>query len=680
MFHKSLHYLLLRHSRASVIPAFVGITINRIPAVIYSGESRNHNDDCEACAGMKIVAALSQRLLFILHITILYPMNNTFSKSLCFSSILLAILLNGCTLMQNNRWNNTTVISHSAKEYLQKASESQGPEKQSYRLLAVNQLLTDNNLNDAQRLLNTINPFQLDPHSSSQKFILAARLDLKQNLPRNALQKLQHISKPDQLSPDIAVTYYTTLTEAYIRSNRLADSTIAQIHLNTLLDNPTLQQQNRFSIWNNLQTVPLKRLTQLLKNHHSDLAQGWLKLAIAITQKTNKTKELVSAIQSWQQSHPNHPANNILPNQGAINAANTAPIPDQIALLLPLRGKFGHLGQAVRDGFMTAFYDNVKRLPKTPNIKIYDTSQPVDVETLYQQAIQQGAQFVVGPLTKDNVNRMASYGKINVPTLALNYLTDQTAPKNMVQFGLMPEQATQQIANQIWQHGINDILIISPQDEWGSRIKKTFVSQWEQLGGRITDTCALSTPNNFAKEIIASLHIDQSKTRAQTLEHLFGEKIKFTDRRRQDIHGIFLAATPEQARQIQPLLKFYYAGNIRIFSISSIYSGYNVPNKDHDLNGIYFNDMPWLLKKDQYISSLKQQIQSLWPANYRLNSRLYGLGIDSYMLSIMLPRLMALPNIALSGVTGQLFLTSNQQIYRQLLLAKFSKGIPILTR
>jgi uncharacterized protein len=600
-----------------------------------------------------------------------------FNRIVC---LLFIALLGGCAQTYSNLPYSETVMSMPVKEYLQKAAQSQGKEQQNYQIQAASQLVADNNLNAAEQLLNTLGKVQLDPLAAKQKFILEARLELQRNKPKTALKKLHLVNDPMYLPKEMAVTYYTISAEAYLRGNNLAYSTIARISLNSFVEDQNVKQQNQVIIWHNLQTLSLAKLNKLLSRSNSTLLRGWIELAITARQNANHLTQLVSAIQRWQQKYPNHTANGVLPTAAAMTYVDQARIPAQIALLLPLHGKFAKMGQAVRDGFMTAFYVNAKSLPQTPNIKIYDT-EGGDVEALYSQAIQQGAQFVIGPLTKTNVEVLAKSGNITVPTLALNYLpSDQKVSQNMIQFGLSPEQEARQAANAMWQHGINNLLIIVPQSDWGRRVNQAFMSQWQKLGGYITGSIGFVSKKDFSAEINSALNINQSKQRILGLQQLLDQKLKAVVRRRQDINGIFLAATPAQARQIYPLLKFYYAGNIPIFSISNIYAGYPSPRNDSDLNGIYFNDMPWVLNESKYIRGLKQQIQSSWLTNYRANSRLYALGVDAYTLSLLLPRVINLPNFAINGVVGQLYLRANQQLYCQLLWARFSHGTPSLVR
>ncbi|WP_280522018.1 penicillin-binding protein activator [Candidatus Coxiella mudrowiae] len=63
--------------------------------------------------------------------------------------------------------------------------------------------------------------------------------------------------------------------------------------------------------------------------------------------------------------------------------------------------------------------------------------------------------------------------------------------------------------------------------------------------------------------------------------------------RREDFDTIFLVANSRQERQIIPLLRFYYADDVSIYATSAIYSPSVII--DYDLDGMIFDDMPWVL-------------------------------------------------------------------------------------
>ena len=79
-------------------------------------------------------------------------------------------------------------------------------------------------------------------------------------------------------------------------------------------------------------------------------------------------------------------------------------------------------------------------MPATrPRLKIYDVAAE-SVSDAYTRAITEGAGFVVGPLTKEDVAALLPVSAGRSPVLALNFLGESTStPRNFYQFALSPE-------------------------------------------------------------------------------------------------------------------------------------------------------------------------------------------------------------------------------------------------
>jgi hypothetical protein len=562
-----------------------------------------------------------------------------------------------------------------AQEYVETVGDTANAAIQQNFSGTSNPALQDDALTDVQPMMHLLETIKLNTDDNDQQQIAEARDALFQNQPREALQKLGSVKSLSSQSKEVQAAYFITAVNAHERSHHLAPALMARMQLNEVLEDPSLQALNQNILWRRLQAFPINSLNQLLAQANSPLSRGWLQLASVVVANSNDNSELPGAIHTFRENNPDHPASRVLPDQTALDAVAHMEAPKKIALLLPLSKDFGKMGQAVRDGFMTAFYMQSKKFASLPKIKVYDTTAFADIASAYQQAVQEGSDFVVGPLTKEDVMNLAKGGPLTVPTLALNYLPGGvSAPANLIQFGLLPEQAAEQAADEAWSLGCHRVLVMVADSDWSKNIAQVFSDRFQQLGGQIIDAYTFETKPFNPDGIASILHVTQSEDRLARLKQLFKKEIKSVPHRRQDMDGIFLIAMPPEARQVYPLLNFYYAGNIPTLSISSIYDGEAVPERDRDLDGIYFDDMPWVLGD----SPVKQQVASLWKNSYRENSRLYALGVDAFTLSIMLPRLMAMPNIAVSGVTGQLYLAGNQSIYRQLSWARFKEGIPQL--
>src|SRR5690606_20960939 len=104
-----------------------------------------------------------------------------------------------------------------------------------------------------------------------------------------------------------------------------------------------------------------------------------------------------------------------------------------------------------------------------PSVHIYDEAAFSNINEAYAQAQFDGAQWLIGPVNKDQVQQISEYEKLPLLTLALNYSDrDKTdkLPDNLYQFGLAAEDEAIQIANQAWADGKRHALVLLPQGEW----------------------------------------------------------------------------------------------------------------------------------------------------------------------------------------------------------------------
>lgn len=355
----------------------------------------------------------------------------------------------------------------------------------------------------------------------------------------------------------------------------------------------------------------------------------------------------------------------------------STPKTTRMALLLPLQGPYSDSAQAIRDGFITAFYQYLPQNPNPPTIRIIDTSHG-DIVEVYRQAVNQGANIIIGPLNKEAGLQLVQAGVINIPTILLNSLPGTAANNNLYQLALSPEDEASQAADKAWQEGYKKALIAAPANAWGQRVSQTFFDRWQSLGGKIVGELFFDDPKQLASQVAQILHVDLSEQRAKDLRRILNaSKIRTIPYRRQDIDMVFLAAQPEIAREFRPLLGFYYASKIPVYATSQVYGGYPNPQYDQDLNGIKFCAIPWQIAPQTMSADLQNilsNVQKTWPQASRDQAPFFALGADSYFLASQLLQ-NKLPD-TVEGATGKLVLQSNKVWRRQLPWAQIVQGIP----
>lgn len=546
--------------------------------------------------------------------------------------------------------------------YLSRAASQDGAEKNESLIAAAAHLISDGQLSKGTSILSQLG--DLTAEQQNEKVLLLAKVDLIRDKPKESLIKLSRITEKGNLSQFNLIEYHELLAKAYRSVGNYKESVEQRIQLDSIIPDLDSQVDNRGALWLTLANLPQSDLDAMLSESSgkSEL-QGWLQLSKISRKYRNNSKSLLAALDQWQTRYSNHPGNYILPNPLDSIAEKLVSTPGQIALILPLSGPLSGPGQAIKEGFMAAHKAN--QGDEQIQIKLYDSNQ-VDVETLYQKAITEGAEYVVGPLTKDQVTKVATLNH-PVPTLLLNDV-DTRSNNNSYSLSLSPIDEATQVAIKAREKGLKRALIIAPANAWGDEITSAFSNKWKEQGGLIMDSYRYAAKDDLNKGMRLLLQITDSERRVAKIKQLLGYDIQTNYSRRQDVDMIFLLAYPSTARQIMPLLKYYFAGDIPVYATSSVYSGQANALKDKDLDGLIFCDIPWVFSHQMGAKN--------WPEQFNSYNRLYALGMDSYTLATQMNQLLLFPADGTANTSGILFLKPTQRVARILEWGQFKQGMP----
>jgi len=142
-------------------------------------------------------------------------------------------------------------------------------------------------------------------------------------------------------------------------------------------------------------------------------------------------------------------------------------------------------------------------LDEQQSVRIYDVNSDGGASAAYQNAVADGAEFVVGPLLKNNVIELANDILVPVPVLTLNHLPEDTlAPPGLYQFALAPEDEAASAAVRALGDGYTRAVALVPNNDWGRRVLRSFATELEGLGGTLLDYRSY-TPDmqDFSNEI-----------------------------------------------------------------------------------------------------------------------------------------------------------------------------------
>jgi len=548
--------------------------------------------------------------------------------------------------------------------YQQPASPSFSEQNQQ-RLKSIESLILAGDGNTAKQAADAINPNDLSAEQRVQLRLLYIQILLSFGEAEQAIDSLAQI-QPQQLNLDNQIKYFQSQAFAFSLTGNLLDSAKSRIELHPLISSPDELEKNQAAILEALRLLP----DAALQTSQTDVLSGWLSLAKIL--KYLNQPDFNAQISQWRATYPTHPA-----DLSFLNSPQEAPVtaPSQaktIALLLPGSGAFAQAGKAIRAGFMAA-YDHADKASK-PAIRLYDSEQSTP-QALYNQAVAEGAQLIVGPLAKEQIQSLADTVNFNTPVLALNHIPG-LQKNRLYQFSLSPLDDTEQIIHKARADGHQKALLLIPDNAPGKRIATYLTEDWQNQGGTILETQTYNPKEtDFSAPIQKLLNLDESEQRYNKILALI-PGIKYTPRKRQDADAILLSAYSPEARSINPQLQFYQAGDLPVYAMPTVYSGQVNASLDADLNKITFCDTPWLFNKAYQGALSMDALKETWkqfPSSYL---RLIAMGIDAYNLST---RLDSLEINTYPGATGNLSLTPDQRIRRELICAKFTAGQPELT-
>ncbi len=341
-----------------------------------------------------------------------------------------------------------------------------------------------------------------------------------------------------------------------------------------------------------------------------------------------------------------------------------------VALLLPITGRTAAAALSVRDGFMTAFYQSPAA--QRPEIRVYDTGEASIAEAV-TRATQEGAEFIVGPLTREEIVAASELAVRHPPVLALNFLpVEKPAPAAFYQFALSPEDEARQAARRIIADGHRVGIAFVPTGDWGTRVLTAFTQELQAGGGTLLTNAAIDSGlTDFAEPITQSLRISDSESRHKRLESVLGTKLQFEPRRRADIQFIFAPAPANMERLLRPQLRFHFAGDIPTYATSDAFEP--DPRSNQDLEALMFPDMPWMLGGD-LADAVREAARNAWPNGAARRGRLFAFGFDAYRLAMALREHPDATNVNLEGLTGRLSLDRDRHVRRELGWAQLKNG------
>ncbi|WP_032097401.1 MULTISPECIES: penicillin-binding protein activator [unclassified Alteromonas] len=530
--------------------------------------------------------------------------------------------------------------------------------------------------------------------------------------PQTLLTLLETV--PDQ--SQFAVEKAHLQTQLFVREGNYGAAA------NSLLKTDLTDEQKVEQIWAWVTSLPLSSLDDV-SAQYPDLSP-FVSLR-KLTQEYRSTPEQLAAnLRNFKRVYAGHSLGKAFPKNVDTATQLSRPSIDSIAVLLPLSGRLGATGNTIKNGIMAAYYQSIEENQSErdlPQLSFVDTTDK-DVEGIVS-AIGE-AKFVIGPLLKDNVERVVPALPTGVNVLALNrfdnfqqamgeldrtieLLAQQDASGNAAAgslseqksampplsaeqglsektsveqpiaanfFGLAPEDEAKQLAELIFNKGFRAPIVIAEQSSLYMRMDDTFKAHWETLnqaeGKRRTNITSVTfnDSNSLREGITSALDVAQSNERINQIEYMTNDEVYNMPRSRRDIDAIIAFASPQDTELLNPIIEASLnpldGQPIPVYASSRSMDYDSGKNQWRDLKNIHFIDMPWLMPQHKW-QGLAQTVDQAFAAQSTMQKRLFAFGYDAYELLPQLGILNTLQYLNHDGLTGSLSLNENGEVERQ---------------
>ncbi|MDP9011641.1 MAG: penicillin-binding protein activator [Pseudomonadota bacterium] len=525
-----------------------------------------------------------------------------------------------------------------------------------YELLSAEQWVAAGKLAEAKQALASVSP-EARTTLATSRALVAAEIALAENDGARALHELDSIGVPT--APDLAQNYWYIRGRSSFLTGHPVEGTGAFVERERYLTDTAGLRASREQLFDAIRSAAERGQSLKPPPKTDPTVAGWLQLGPVALELQRDPMHASAALENWRRLYPQHPANESVLPLAQSQIAVATEYPDQIALLLPLSGRAEAVGVAVRDGFIAGFLE--QDAASRPRLMIYDVAAE-SLAGAYQHAVQDGAGFVVGPLTKEDVAAIVPLSAGRMPILALNFLADSVnASGNFYQFALLPEDEARIVARRLVADGKLKGVAILPDGEWGSRVGAAFADELGRLGGSVLDSGRYeSSRADFSEVIKQTLQIHGVKGEPAT--------------HRGDAAFVFVAGTPSIERLMVSQLKFHYAGDVPVYSTSDSFEP--DPSANGDLDGLFFPDMPWMVSADPVTGRIRDAVRGAWPSRTARRDRLYAFGFDAYRLVPALRSNSLSGTSEIAGVTGKLHLDEHNRVRRELDWAQMKNGQP----
>ena len=317
--------------------------------------------------------------------------------------------------------------------------------------------------------------------------------------------------------------------------------------------------------------------------------------------------------------------------------------PRKLAVLLPLSGNLATAAKPVRDGLLAAYYAEGRA---RPDIRFHDSS--AGAVAAYQRAVAEGADYVIGPLDRNQVGTLFARGELPVPVLALNRARNDP-PAGSLSFSLAPEDEGIAAADHLADRRHARVLVLlGSGDDTLRRSADAFRVRLQDRGGQVLATLPVAA--------------DAAGLAAAIEGALAGGRPD----------AIYLAMRGEHARAAMPVLASAGLQGVMKIATSHLGTGLGDPAQDGVLDGVVYPG------EAANVRGIPRDAGALTPTARGGAARLFAFGHDAWLIAAYLEHMAGLRGEGgLQGATGLLRLDGHGNVERLPVWWVLRGGVPV---
>lgn len=404
-------------------------------------------------------------------------------------------------------------------------------------------------------------------------------------------------------------------------------------------NNPESQSQIEDQVWLILNSLSYQQLEVIEKSTHRDV-EPWMSLLHTFKGSKYDVKTNIMNLTTFESDaiFHKHLLSKLIAQQPSPESIK------QIAVLLPLEGRYKVIGRQIRSGIIKAFFAS----DQTMTLKFYDSSELSNLEALYTQAKQEGADRIIGPLRKEALQELASFRDDKL--LALNHIEDTS----FTQFSFKSADSNLQMLRKFEAAGYKHIGILTNDSKSSLNRAEILKQTLTQQNYQAVLSVYPDQKPRLRDALGALIHEKQSDERHNNLRWLIGQKLNFFPRTRQDLDAIVIYDNVHRMSVFRPQFDFFELDTPVFGDTELTPTDFQEIKTNRDLNRVHFLTYPAVLD----------------PAD--LKSKFEAFGWDSFIITTHIEALKNGGCLA-NAKTGILSL-SNNEITQKLIWAKYNKS------